>query len=200
MVTPRERRHDLTKQKILDTARNILVSQGMQGLSMRTLAKEIDYSPSAIYKYYDSKEAILQAIREEGIALSSAMQVEAINQAESPADKLLASGRAYLRFAELYPEHYLLLFTTRDLPPESIQAIFNDPKFTGLPQIIQDGIDQGVFRLPPGYTPDLLGMQAWVTVHGIAMLKLGLLHSAQEEFNPVADQILQTFINSFQNP
>lgn len=197
MPSPRERRHELTKRRILDSARKILVSQGLAGLSMRRLARQIDYTPSAIYKYFASKEDILQAIRQEGFALNSTIQAEAASQPLPPPQRLLASGRAYLRFAETYPEHYLLMFNSPELPPGSVQDVVNDPNFSGVPHIIREGIEQGCFRLPPGYSPEMMGFQCWITAHGIAMLKLGVMYSAREQFSAFCDQLLEAFIASF---
>lgn len=197
MSTPRERRHEITKQRILDTARAILAADGLDGLSMRGLAQQIDYTPSAIYKYFASKEEILQAIRQEGFARGAVMQAEAIQPGMTPPEMLLAAGRAYLRFAELYPEHYQLMFNSPDLPPESIQAMLSTPDFNGLPQAIAAGVDQGYLHLPPGYTPELLAVQAWVMVHGIAMIKMNMMQAVQEDFGTLCDQMLQAFIASF---
>jgi AcrR family transcriptional regulator len=196
METPRQRRHETTKQRIIDIARKILVEQGLAGLSIRTLANQIDYTPSAIYKYFDSKEAILQAIREEGFALGSELQAEAVTSSMTPPEKMLASGRAYLRFAELYPEYYQLMFNSTDLPSASVQAITSDPNFISVPQAIAEGVAQGYFHLPPGYTAEMLAVQAWTTVHGMAMLKLGVMHSVQAEFGALCDQILQAFVTN----
>ncbi len=33
---------------------------------MRYLAEKVDYSPSALYKYFNNKEEIIEALRQEG--------------------------------------------------------------------------------------------------------------------------------------
>ena len=71
-TSPRNRRHDLTKQKILDTARQILLTEGVQAISMRTLADRVDYSPAALYKYFANKEEIIAALREEAWEMMAA--------------------------------------------------------------------------------------------------------------------------------
>jgi AcrR family transcriptional regulator len=195
--TPRERRHERTKQRILDSAREILVTEGMAGLSMRGLAEQIDYTPSAIYKYFRSKEDILQAIRQEGFALSAKMHAEAASRPLPAPEKLVAAGRAYLRFAETYPQHYLLMFNSPELPPGGVEAVAKDPNFSGVPQIVREGVEQGYFRLPPGYTPEMMAFQCWITAHGMAMLKLGIMRGAREEFAAFCDQLLVAITASF---
>jgi AcrR family transcriptional regulator len=140
MSSPRERRHDLTRQKILDTARKIILNQGLDGLSMRVLAEQIDYSPSAIYKYFDNKEEILQAIREESWARSAAVQAEKLTANLPPPQRLYEAGKAYLEFAETYPEHYLLMFNVPDESLGDASAIGIDARFSGLAALIQEGI------------------------------------------------------------
>jgi AcrR family transcriptional regulator len=181
----------------LDCAREILVTEGMAGLSMRGLAGHIDYTPSAIYKYFKSKEDILQAIRQEGFALSARMNAEAASRPLPAPEKLLVAGRAYLRFAETYPQHYLLMFNSPELPPGGLEAVVNDPSFNGVPQIVREGVEQGYFRLPPGYTPEMMAFQCWITVHGMAMLKLGIMHGAREEFGALCDQLLEAILAGF---
>jgi AcrR family transcriptional regulator len=166
-------------------------------MSMRGLAEQIDYTPSAIYKYFKSKEDILQAIREEGFALSARMHAEAASQPQPAPEKLLAAGRAYLRFAETYPQHYLLMFNSPELPPGGVEAVANDPNFSGVPQIVREGVEQDYFRLPPGYTPEMMAFQCWITVHGMAMLKLGIMHGAREEFGAFCNQLLDAIVASF---
>lgn len=194
--TPREQRHEINRQKILDTARKILVSEGLAGLSMRTLADQILYSPSAIYNYYENKEAILQAIRDEGWQLMSFAQSK-VSETLPPPEKLLASGKAYLAFAENYPEHYLLMFNTPDVQDESVSEISVDPRFSGLTKIIQDGVESGHFKLNSGFTPVSLAFQMWITSHGIAMLRLTTMRNQREEFDALVDQIMSSYIASF---
>jgi len=73
-TSPRNRRHELTRQKILDTARSILLAGGVQAISMRTLAEKVDYSPAALYKYYANKEEIIEALRQEAWQLIAAYE------------------------------------------------------------------------------------------------------------------------------
>lgn len=195
MVTPRQKRRDATRQKILDTARAILVEKGLAGLSMRALAEQIDYSPSAIYKYFESKEHILQAIRAEGWELSSVLTQRSVDPSLSPSERLIQAGLAYLQFAEQYPEHYRLMFDTSDLPM-SVQEIGMDPHFFGLAQMIEEGVQCGAFRLQEGYTPLSMAFQLWITFHGIAMLRLTLLKNYRAEFDPLIEQIMSAAIKN----
>ncbi len=196
MRSPRERRHDLTRQKILDAARKIILNQGLDGFSMRVLAEQIDYSPSAIYKYFDNKEEILQAIREESWAHTAAIEAQTLAGNLPLPQRLYAAGKAYLDYAEAYPEHYLLMFSVPDESMGDASAIGVDARFSGLATLIQEGVESGDLKLPPGYTPLMMAFQLWISVHGIAMLKLTLMRNAHAEFDTLCDQIIKAFIGS----
>ena len=44
------------RQQIMDAARDILVREGYDGLSMRKVAERIDYSPTAIYLHFKDRD------------------------------------------------------------------------------------------------------------------------------------------------
>ena len=195
--TPRQRRHAATRQKILEEARKIIVENGLSRPSIRTLAEAIDYSPAAIYKYFESKEQLLVAIRDEGWALANAMLATAASLPQlPPPQRLIASGTAFQAFAETYPEHYQLMFNTPDLPSRGPGEIGSDPNFSGLVKTVAEGLEQGYFQLPPGYTPQVMAFHLWITSHGMAMLKRTLMRGNRAEFDALCSLIIQSFINS----
>ncbi|HLQ98566.1 MAG TPA: TetR/AcrR family transcriptional regulator [Candidatus Dormibacteraeota bacterium] len=55
------------KIKILKAARTIISEHGIQGATIRGIAEKANVSTGAIYHYYDSKEAILYDVMDEGL-------------------------------------------------------------------------------------------------------------------------------------
>ncbi|MDL2236734.1 TetR/AcrR family transcriptional regulator [Christensenellaceae bacterium OttesenSCG-928-K19] len=51
---------------ILGTAQKIYKEEGAQALTIRKIAKQMEYSPGIIYHYFKNKEEILAILREEG--------------------------------------------------------------------------------------------------------------------------------------
>ena len=64
----RERQKGLLRQEILDAARDILVREGYEGLSMRKVAERIDYSPTAIYLHFKDRDELVFCVCEELMA------------------------------------------------------------------------------------------------------------------------------------
>lgn len=55
---------DQTVRRILDAARKCFVASGFQGASMHQICGEAGMSPGALYRYFPSKEAIINEIAE----------------------------------------------------------------------------------------------------------------------------------------
>lgn len=191
-TSPRDRRHDLTKQKILDTARSLLLSEGMQGISMRILAEKADYSPAALYKYFANKEEIIEALRQEAWQMMAAFDPEPPPAGmTSLADLYVHSGRNYIRFASQYPEYYQLIMSTTETGPASLEEFKQHPNFIELLRFVEAAVAAGEFELPQGYAPIHLAMLSWFTVHGISLLKLTMMSKCQDEFEPLSIEVLE---------
>jgi TetR/AcrR family transcriptional regulator, tetracycline repressor protein len=57
-----ERPAALSRERILDAARKLVEREGPDRLSMRRLAQALDVWPMALYRYFEDKDALLDAI------------------------------------------------------------------------------------------------------------------------------------------
>lgn len=57
-------RREAQTARIMDAAKKCFVRSGFQGASMNEICREADMSPGALYRYFPSKEAIIEAIAE----------------------------------------------------------------------------------------------------------------------------------------
>ena len=181
-TTARERRHERTRQAILDAARKIIVQEGTAALSMRAIAQHIDYSAAGLYEYFDGKEAIVAAVCQQGHRrLTEYMQ--RVDPLLPPDEYLLEIGLAYIDFAVHNPDFFLLMFSSTetampaDMPPDVLldQMQQEGSSFPLLLGAIRRGIDAGLFRPRPGYGATEMALTAWGMVHGLAMLRIGNL-------------------------
>ena len=58
----RVREKNEVREKILDAARDLFVTHGYEGVTMRKVADRIEYSPTAIYLYFADKESLFREI------------------------------------------------------------------------------------------------------------------------------------------
>lgn len=65
----RQRERQARRQGILDAAREVVVRDGWQAVTIRDVAALIEYSPPAIYEHFESKDAILRELAHDGFGL-----------------------------------------------------------------------------------------------------------------------------------
>jgi len=58
----REVEKEALREKIFDSASKLIIEYGYEKLSIRKLAKDIEYSPAVIYNYFKNKDDIIKAI------------------------------------------------------------------------------------------------------------------------------------------
>jgi len=85
------------RRQILDGARTIFRAKGFDGASMEVIAKEAGVSKGTLYVYFNSKEALFEAlIREERLGQPELLQEILISQSDIATD-LTRIGRNYLK-------------------------------------------------------------------------------------------------------
>jgi len=177
--TPREQRHQRTRDAILDAARRILHEEGVEGLSMRAIAQRIEYSPAGLYEYFDSKEAIIGAVCQQGFVRLD-RQLGTVDPALPALEMLAASCRNYLRFAADNPDFYMLMFTNAPLTgitavskTRSLEDILlTNPSFLALHRAVERCVQEGIFHVPQDSRLFLMSMTFWEILHGGAMLAI----------------------------
>ena len=89
---------------IIDAARELFVARGVDAVTMREIAKRIDYSATSIYSHFADKEAVLRAICDTDF-LALATSLKNMMQIADPVERMRALGRGYAAFA-LSPHVY----------------------------------------------------------------------------------------------
>jgi len=114
-LTPRERRHEQTLALITDAAMRLVEEGGLEALSINKLAAVVDYTPGALYRYFDSKDALLSALvlRVLGdIGRHIERAVDALGTRLSPLARVVAIVHGYRTFARAEPHRFGLFGMT----------------------------------------------------------------------------------------
>ena len=172
--SPASRRRHKVRERILAAAEHVFAEEGAEGLSIRRLADRIDYSPAAIYKYYASKDALVNELKESFFALLLS-RIKAIQEIPMLAGERARSCAAlYIQTAVDKPHHYAAAFAGQsgEIGPSENDPGFEDTQkgqaFMLLQSIITQGISEGVFRAP--FEPSLIAKSVWASLHGLAMM------------------------------
>jgi AcrR family transcriptional regulator len=110
----RTRRREQTRAEILDAAWRLSDRDGIAGLSLRELAREVGMQAPSLYTYFDSKAAIYDAMFAAGYRELDAALGD-LEVAGDPVDVLTRAIEGYLAFCRANVPRYQLLFT-RALP------------------------------------------------------------------------------------
>jgi AcrR family transcriptional regulator len=109
----RQRRRQETIEEVLDVAAELMREQGVAGLSIGEVARRMGIRPPSLYVYFDSKNALYDALFERGATLiADDMQAfgDALDKTLPLEESLLASANAFIRWAVEHPEYTQLLF------------------------------------------------------------------------------------------
>ena len=162
--------------RIIEEAERVVVSEGHQRINMRRLAGAVGVSATAIYHYFQSKEAILRKLR---IRAAEKLndRIRAIDPRLPPREFLGELGHHYLAYAQENPNQYRLLF---EAPFDEREEAEDHPVlyFTYLAarSALERMAAQGR-RMPD---PRHGAMMGWMMLHGFCSLMMsGLLPLAE---------------------
>jgi TetR/AcrR family transcriptional regulator, repressor for uid operon len=112
---PREKRQEDQRRRILDAAIKAFAHGGFHATGMQAVCAEAGMSPGALYRYFPSKEAIIEAIVERDRA-DIPGQLAPLLKAENVVDALIESAHQFLvgnlkpESLPLFPELYAEAF------------------------------------------------------------------------------------------
>lgn len=162
----REQHKEELRRLILDTAERLFATAGSyDAVSMRKIAKEINYSATTIYLYFKDKDELFQTLlRDTFRQLSRAVALSVSDR--DPVVGLYQAMRACVAFGLEHPEHYRLLFMVRPSLAVSEWAgrELGGEAFNVLRHQAGLCVDAGRF---PGSDQDLVAQGSWAVVHGL---------------------------------
>lgn len=112
MPTPREIARTETLGRIKEIALAQLATGSADQLSLRGIAREIDLVPSAIYRYFDSRDALVTDLIIDAYSDLAAAIERATASRRTPRRAWLAGATALREWAIAGPHRFLLLYGT----------------------------------------------------------------------------------------
>jgi AcrR family transcriptional regulator len=116
--------HGDLKSALLNAAKRLIVENGIDALSLRSIATEVGVSHMAPYAHFKNKSELFKSVAADGfLNLSNTLQSIQINS-NQPKDLVLLYGVAYIEFATSNPQLYkLMLSQTNPSQSNPVQSI-----------------------------------------------------------------------------
>jgi len=145
-----EQDREKLRASILDAARMLFVERGIDAVSMREIAKKINYSATTLYHHFADKEALLKEVCDEDF-LKLAGGIHAVMQLPDLIARIQALGKGYAMFALQHPNHYRLMFMTPRAPcnPDTTkiqQGNTEQDAYPKLKHVVQEDVEGHWYR------------------------------------------------------
>jgi AcrR family transcriptional regulator len=171
------------RERILARACDLYLAHGFDGFSMRKLADAVGVTAPALYRHYESKEAVLLEV----VAEAQGSLFRTLSHALSgvtPEERFRLAGEAYLDFALANPRYFQMIHTfaqalgLREVPDAlerraaSVRQFWQDR--------VRECIQAGILAEDD---PEAIGLVLWTQGFGLISLYLtGLLNLSEDEF------------------
>jgi len=195
----RERQKEHLREEILEAARELFLKEGVENVSMRAIAKKIEYSPTTIYLYFKDKWDLFHSLCEEAFAKLE-KELEAIKTSEDDPVECLRQGTiAYVKFGLGHPNHYRVVFMTPHTGDRDNAFQFSgsagEKSFMYLVSHIQRGMEQGKFRQAD---PMLVAQTAWSMMHGLTSLLITVDRFPWADRSTLIQNLADTIVRGLQ--
>ncbi len=178
----REMDRELLKKKIFDATSEILIREGYEKLSIRKIAKQIEYSPGTIYHYFNSKSEILCMIYDENVKRISKILSEIPWDNEQPESTLMSLLRSMIELTLETPDYYrAVVMNDIEEIQQKVAMLGENDTIEGLTALLILGIEKDRFK---PLEVQLTAQMIWVYTHGVIsrlILEKHLSESRQEK-------------------
>src|SRR6266540_7211833 len=169
----RDRERAETRERILEAAREMFVRDGYEATTMRAIADQLDYTATAIYHHFRSKEELMLELATTDFR-SLAGAFSQIGRIEDPIERLRRIGEAYVDFALEHPMQYQLMFMTTH-PQMDVKGIAHGDPSEDAYAFLRDAWAAAIAtgRLRPEFSdPEELAQMCWASLHGLLALHI----------------------------
>lgn len=155
--------------RLCDATESLLAAGGPGAVSMRAVAAKLEVSPMTPYRYFESKQAMVNAVRTRGFE-RLAKALEAANDTGGAIEPSTRLGEAYVTFASQHAAVYRVMF-------ESWQADdLTDPELVIAGARVRSALASGAERMlkarSSAQDAALVGDFFWATLHGRLALEM----------------------------
>jgi AcrR family transcriptional regulator len=188
---------EATRSKLRDAALRVFEREGYAAATMRSIARAARCSAATPYVYFESKEALLTAIRAEGFRGLAACLEAAVDASLDPVAQLRGVMRGYIRFGVERPQVYRLMFSHRQGESAHLPVVRvpRERSFAVARGLCRRLVDAGLATGDAVAQAHLL----WLNCHGLVSLHLANQLDLGADFESLVDPLVEHWAGQFAN-
>ncbi len=180
------------RERIVERARDMILSQGYPAFSLRKLAAELGYSPGALYLYFNDREELLCQVIDRSFDLLLAVLQKA-KKVRDPLETLKRRLHAYVRFGLDYPDDYRIAFVLRShVSSTASRPLRPHAAYDVLVTAVSACIESGRFNTQDA---ELASQILWAGIHGITSLLVTMPAFPWVQPRRLVGQMIDTLID-----
>jgi AcrR family transcriptional regulator len=194
----REKEH--LRQAILDAAGEMFLNEGYENVSIRKIARKIEYAPTTIYLYFKDKADLFQCLMNATYSkfIETQKEVMGVDPFSDLIESMRKGMRAYIEFGLNYPNYYRLIFMTDMTALGKNINIINDKlgndSYNILRTLVAACIEQKLFK---AVDLNLATQLIWSLNHGVTSLLINSPGFSWVDRETLINQSIEMAINAF---
>ncbi len=190
--------HGDLREALIQSATSMIEKDGVNNLSLRKLAEQVNVSRTAAYHHFKDKHDLLCAIAAQGFAQWTEM-AETINNDDSlsPQEKFKQFFLKYIQFAIDNSAIYELMFghqLWQSGDDNSTLTSVSYPCFQYQVEMTRTWQQQGIF--PSSENPTRLAQVTWATMHGLAKLYIDGIYTQSSTIEEMCETAINLLLNN----
>ena len=159
--------HGDLRSALITAAVTLIEEKGPNGITLRAVAERAGVTKTAPYRHFSNKQAMIDAVVEEGFGELKARLIAVVDRADEPLARIKQQVISYAKFAVQRPGHYRVMFLSD--PPAKADAASAPSAFQSLVDMMVDTIEEaqraGLIKNEPALE---IALSLWSLVHGLS--------------------------------
>lgn len=185
------------KHRIVDAAREVLLSEGYRNLSLRKIARKIDVSATSIYLHFENKDHLVHTLIEEAIERLNQHLEESVKIQSAPLKMLENLAWAYVQFALDQPREYQIIYlVSTDQMARYPREKFRKARkgYELVIEVLEEGIEAGTIAESK---PRIAAYTFWAQLHGVMSVVLSKRLDMRIDQNEFIEEAIEHIISAY---
>ena len=138
------------RQSIQDAVVRLMCREGIAAVTMERVAQEVGIAKGTVYLYYETKEQLLDAVKESSLDPLRTRCEAILTGAGTPEKRLRALPARYLSYFDEHRDLFRILLYDRQAPERNTRYRNRSSRYWNIAEatakVIREGMEAGLFR------------------------------------------------------